>query len=180
MVEDVIVKVVIVIALSLILTYLTTAAHRAKPTIDAATGARIFGYGRGWKTMALISLVVPVFMGAVALSLYRGGESDYPVFISIALIFTAASSYLLLECFASRLIVTEEGITRIWPWSGKRTFRWDQIESIRYSKGLRWYVIIGPDRKKVYVSEFLNGFSVLTVEFRNRIPRERWKDTGGH
>ena len=176
MLEDIIVKVVIVVAVTLILSFLMRAGHGAKPTIDPATGARIFGYGRGWKALALFGLVLPIFVGGVALQLYRKGESDYPTFIIVALVFTAASAYLLLECFVSRLIITEQGITRISPWFRTRTFRWDEIESIYFSEKLRWYVIIGPGKKKLHISEYLNGFAILTVEFTKRIPPERWKD----
>lgn len=175
MVLDILAKVLTVIVVGLSLHYFTMAARRSKPTIDPATGARIFSYVRGFKALALISVILPVFMGAGALVLYRSGESDYPVWLIICLIFTAMSGYLLLECFFARLILSEEGITSLSPWTGERFFRWGELESIGYSKLSRWFVLIGPGRKKIYASEYLKGFLVLCAEFRERIPPERWK-----
>ena len=179
MVGDIIVKVLIVIAVGALLPYFTSAAVRSKPTIDAATGARTYSYIRASKGLALISLIMPVFMGAFSLNLYRAGESDYLVWLIICLVFTAMSGYLLLECFVARLIVSADGLTSLSPWNGERFFRWDEIESIRYSKLSRWYVIVGPGRKKIYASEYLNGFGDLSAVFRKRIAPDRWRHSDG-
>jgi hypothetical protein len=110
----------------------------------------------------------------LSFQLYRAGKSDYLVWLGICLIFTAVSGYLLLECFFARLVVSQDGITSLSPWSGRRTFRWGEIDSIRYST---WYVIVGPGGKKIYASEYLSGFTELSAEFRQRIPPERWRNS---
>ena len=180
MVEDIIVKVLTVMAVALLLQFLTTAALRSKPTIDGATGARTFSYGRASKAIALLSLILPAFMGALFVLLYRAAESDdVVVWLIISLIFAAMSGYALLECFFAHLIVSEEGIKSLSPWTGERFFRWDEIESIGYSKLSQWYVLTGPHRKKIYASEYLNGFGNLTAVFRRNIPSERWKHSHG-
>ena len=175
MIEDIIRNILIVLAVTFLVNYLTTAALRSKPTIDPATGAGIYTYGRASKALGLFSLILPAFMGMLSLILYRKGESDYPTWLIICLIFAAMSAWALLEFFVVRLIVSEEGIKSISPWTGRRFFRWDEIESIRYSKVSRWYVITGPARKKIYASEYLKGFGHLGAELRKKIPRERWQ-----
>ena len=177
MAGDILTNIVILIAVTGILTYFTTVARRTRPTIDAATGARTFGYVRAFKALAMVGLILPLFMGIAALQIYRSGQSDYLIFVGIFLIFTAICAYLLLELFVARLIVSDERITSVSPWRRERTFRWDEIESIRYSKLSQAYVIIGPGKKKIYASEYLNGWANLTVEFRQRIPPERWKSS---
>ena len=176
MVLEIIDNALTVIAVAFVLTYLTAAALRSKPIIDPATGARIFRYDRASKALALISLILPVLMGAISLTLYRRGESIYPLWL-ICLILTAISGYVVLECFVARLIVSGEGITSLSPWRDERFFGWDEIESIRYSKLSETYVITGPDRKKIYASESLDRFGLLIGELRKKIPRERWKHT---
>jgi Bacterial PH domain len=175
MIEDIIRNILILIAVTFLINYLTRAGLRSKPTVDPATGASIYTYVRGTKILMLIGIILPVFMGAVSLSLYRGGDSDYSVWLIICLIFAAMTAWALLEVFVVRLIVSEEGITSVSPWTGRRFFRWDEIEQIRYSKFSRWYVIAGPARKKIYASEYLNGFGHLSAEFSRRIPQGRWK-----
>lgn len=162
------------IAVAVVLTYLTAAILRSKPVIDPATGARVFRYARGSKALALISLILPGFMGAGAFILYREGESDYWVWFIIGLIFAALSGGALLECFVARLVVTGEGIKSVSPWRGKRFLRWDEIESIRYSNSSQTYVITGTSRKKIRVLQGLDRFGLLIGEFRRKIPQERW------
>lgn len=175
MVGDILVNVVIVIAVTSLIGYLTSSALKSKPTIDAGTGARTFIYTRGLKVLALISLVMPAFMGAVFLSFYFGGESDYEVWLVTCLIFAAMSAYQLLEAFSARLIVSEREITSLSPWTGKRTFQWKEIDSIRYSTLSRWHIIVGPSGKKIYASDYLSGAAELSTEFRTRIPPEKWR-----
>ena len=174
MVGDIITNVLIAIAVTFVLGYFTSTALKSKPRLDATTGERTFSYVRGFRALALISVVLPAFMGALSLRLYRAGESDYLVWLGICLIFAAVSGYLLLECFFARLVVSKEWITSLSPWTGQRTFRWGEIDSIRYSKS---YVIVGPGGKKIYASEYLSGFAELGAEFRKRIPPERWRNS---
>jgi hypothetical protein len=178
MVEEIIDNVLIFVVVTSGLGYLTSAALRSKPRLDATSGERIFSYVRGFKALALISIVLPVFNGVLSLYLYRAGDADYSIWFGICLIFAAVSAYLLLECFAARLLVSDQGITSLSPWTGQRTFRWEEIESICYSKKSMWYVIVGPVRKKIYASEYLSGFGVLSTEFRKRIPQDRWCNSG--
>ena len=177
MVFDILAQVLTVIFVGLLISYLTKTALRSKPIIDPATGARTFSYVSASKALALISLILPVFFGAFSLILYRAGDSAYLVPLILGLIFTAMTGYALLEYFVARLIVSDEGITSQSPWTGERFFRWDEIESIGFSKLLRWYVLIGPGRRKIYAAEYLSGFAYLTVEFTKKIPQEKWKDS---
>ncbi|HEU4511349.1 MAG TPA: hypothetical protein VFR78_24180 [Pyrinomonadaceae bacterium] len=173
MVEEIIGNVLIVIGVSVVVNYLTRAALRSKPSIDPATGARIFAYARGSKVLAVISLILPGLPGALAVDLYRRGEPDL-AWLIVFFILAALSAATLLECFLVRLVVSEEGIRSLSPWTGERFLRWDEIESIRYSQICSWYVIMGAGRKKIYASEYLNGFGVLVDEFAKKIPEERW------
>ena len=174
MVGDIITNVLIAVAVTFFLGYITSTALKFKAKVDATPGERTFSCVRGFKALALISVVLPAFMGALSLQFYRAGESDYLVWLGICLIFTAMSGYLLLECFFARLVVSKDWITSLSRWSGHRTFRWGEIDSIRYSNYSKLYVIVGPGGKKIYASEYLSGFGELSAEFRKKIPPERW------
>lgn len=99
MVGDIITKVLIAVAVTFFLRYFTSIALKSKLRVDPTTGERTFSYVRGFKALALISVVLPAFMGALSLRLYRAGESDYLVWLGICLICAAMSGYLLLDAF---------------------------------------------------------------------------------
>ena len=173
------VNVLIAIAVTSLLGYFTSAALRSKPTVDTGTGKRIFTYARGWRVLALISVVMPAGFGALSLQLYRAADSDYAVWLIICWLFTAMSGFLILETFVVRLLVSDREITSISPWTGKRTFQWREIDSICYSKISKWHIIGGPCGKKIYASDYLAGSGYLSAEFRKRIPMETWRKATG-
>lgn len=175
MIGDVVVNALIVIAVAGLLQYLAMAGLRSKATIDSATGEYIFSYVRGLKVLALISLVLPVLWGSLSLYFYRTEKANYLVWLITGLIFAGMSGYALLESFVARLVVSDELITSVSPWRRERTLRWDEIESIQYSKVSQSFVIRGPDQQKIYAPEYLSGMVTLCAEFRKRIPPEKWK-----
>lgn len=174
MLEDFITNLLIVIAVTSLFGYLGSVALRSKATRDVATGALSFRYISPYRVLAAASLLLPGAMCALSLHLYRSGESDFFIWFVIFIVFGAMSVFLLLECFVVRLLVSEEAITSISPWSGRRMFSWAEIESISYSKTSKWYVIVGPFAKKIRASEYLSGISELVSELRKRIAPEKW------
>jgi hypothetical protein len=173
--EDIIANALITIAVTVLLGYLTSVALLSKPTIDARTGKRIFVYVRAFRALALISVAFPAFMGALSLRLYLVEQSDYVVWLALCPVFTVMSGYLVLETFVVRLTGSEGEITSMSPWTGKRTFQWEEIKSIHYSKISKWHILVGPDGKKIYASDYLSGSGYLRAEFRKRIPPAKWR-----
>ena len=177
MAAEIITNVLLIIAVTSLLGYFTSAALRSKSKINAATGERTFSYVRPFKALAVISLVLPIFMGFLTFQLSKSDQPDFIIWLVISLIFAAMSGYLLLECFFARVVISEESITSISPWSGQRTFKWAEIHSISYSKTSKWYIIRNCDGKKIRASDYLAGISELAVELKRRVPSENWVNT---
>jgi hypothetical protein len=171
---EVIINVVVVIAVSAVLGYLTSAALRSKSITNVATGERTFSHTRPLKALALLSLALPLFMGFLTYKTIRSGESDPMIFAVMFLIFSAMSLYLLLECFFTRIVISAEAITSASPWGGERTFRWAEINSVSYSEICKWHIVAGPDGKKIRASDYLSGINELVLELKRRVPSENW------
>ena len=172
---DILAKVLTVIAVGLFLEYLTTAALRAKPTIDPATGARTFQL---WSSEQSSIASQSHFAGFL--------WSDISCLLSRRGIRLSDLAHRLFDlCCDERfrnigiLCCTSDSVGRRnhkpLPMTGERFFGWDEIELFSYSKISGSFVVIGPYRRKIYASKYLNGFKYLTAEFRNRIPPDKWK-----
>jgi hypothetical protein len=99
-------------------------------------------------------------------------------FLSAFLCFVAISGYLVAEASSRRVVVTGESVTGISPWSGQRTFKWKEIQSISYSHPSAGYFLTGPAGRKIFVGDYFSGIGELMAELEERVPEEKWGRPG--
>lgn len=171
---EVLIKVLIAVAVTSVLSYFFAAARRAKPQLDPLTGFLVYRYVLSFKAFAVASLILPAFMLGLWASLLMDAEtssSDIIIWGVISAIFLAMSVYMLLECFVVRIIVSDDALTSISPWTGRRKFEWSEIDYVSYSATSKWF-IIGGRGMKIRASEYLAGIHQLTRDIKQRVPED--------
>jgi len=174
-------KTFIASAIVLAIRWVLTAARRARPATDSATGNRIYTYVWYLKVAFIWMLPSTALGGYFFVKQVNTNPSDLYGIILLGtpfLLFVFMTIYGLLEIFLTRLIVSDQSIISFSPWRGRREFRWDEIESVSYSAKVGGLTLKGPDGKKIRASVYLAGSGQLTEELRRRVPKERWIASG--
>jgi hypothetical protein len=89
------------------------------------------------------------------------------------LITSVLAGLLLIEVTRKHIVVTEEGLTQFSPWSGAASFKWSEIERVRYSAVNRWFLVEGAGRS-VRVARDLVGIGAFADSVKRKLAPERW------
>jgi hypothetical protein len=166
-------------AFSSVLGYLSFAARKARPAVDAQTGSSTFMYPAHARVIVILCVVFTAVMGFVLGKITTSESSEFGAVVTVIgiFLFLASTSVItFLEFFLVRVIVSPESLISISPWTGRREFRWEEIKRVSCSQINSWYVITGPGATKIRASSYMRGFDEFKNELRTRVSRERWFD----
>ncbi|MFO0966331.1 MAG: hypothetical protein U0793_12210 [Gemmataceae bacterium] len=122
----------------------------------------------------LAALAIPVFLIAVMLG--RGPFTTNPLPLGATLLAAGfVAGLLVLETERVRIGVNHTGIRGLSPWRRRREFGWHQIKEIRFSGLNRWFVVIGPEEKKIRVSCFLGNVKHFVEKVKEHVPAEKYQ-----
>ncbi len=162
----------LLLAAGLILLWLVLAV-RGPRAIDVPNVVATLRYGAALRTAALILALAPPTMMAFVFWFFAW-RNDVTMAIAGGSFFGAslAAGLLFLETRLAQVVLTEDGITRSSPWTGRATLPWSAVERVRYSPLNRWFVLSGAGRT-IRVSRHLVGVSIFVDTVRRKVPAER-------
>ncbi len=142
----------------------------ARQSATDERGQKMLCYGKELKivgavvTIFWIALVTLVFMGV-----FNGTQEDalWCVALFACLMFTGVA--MLIEAYLVRIAYDETAITAYSPWRRDiRMIPWSDIESVRYSGTMRWYVCKTKNHGNLILSSYLMGLGDFLEEMEER------------
>jgi hypothetical protein len=79
----------------------------------------------------------------------------------------------LIEMARVQIALAEDSITHYSPWTGTRTLRWSEVDSVGYSVANRWFVLSSGERT-IRVSRHLDGIAAFVDLVKRKVAAERW------
>lgn len=142
------------------------ARHRATDE----SGRNILCYGKELKivgavvTIFWIALIILVFMGV-----FEGTKEDILWVTALFAFLTTTGIAILIEAYFVRIVYDETTITAYSPWRRDiRMIPWSDIESIRYSGMMRWYICKTKNHGNLILSSYLMGLDDFLEELEER------------
>ena len=131
-------------------------------------------YGSALRVTALVLAWTPpaVMIYVVA----KFAWSDDSRLMTAGVSFTAVSlvaGLLLIEAERLEIAVTETGLSRYSPWTGRGSLTWGEIERIEYSPLNRWLLITGAGRA-IRLSRHLVSIGEFIKIARRKLAVERY------
>lgn len=88
-------------------------------------------------------------------------SSEARALIGIIISFGFAAAFILAEALLAKGSYNHHSIIFSTPWSGTKTERWEDLESIKFSGTCSWYLLKFKSGKVIRLSSFLNGHGHL-------------------
>lgn len=127
-------------------------------------------FGAFMKVLGLICVAFSVIPFYVLLTgkydVEKPGET--PALIGLIIGFGFAAVFILAEALLVKGSYNHHSITFSTPWSGTKTERWEDLESIKFSGTFSWYLLKFKSGKVMRLSSFLNGHGHLLDFLRSR------------
>ena len=156
--------------LEYLLHYLMTSAQpRARRD---ATGALVLEYGRAFRVVFIAAAVVWIALLAFMCVDSPPKPEDMPVMLALAA-FEIAPIAVLITIYRWSIRLTDAGIGRRSPWTRDLDASWSQIQSVRYNRVTKEFVIdtaVG----KIRAPRCLNGLATLRAELERHVPLPCW------
>jgi hypothetical protein len=149
-------------------------AAKRPPTFDERAQAVVLRHGTPIKVLALISLVLPI-PGIVLMIQGPANIAETWLCVGYIWCFGLLAGYAMLEAFQTKIMLVPEGIIIFTAWTGIKSIAWRDIQEITFSGANKWFVIKGPDRRKIRVSIFLVGIAEFETIVRSQLPPERFR-----
>ncbi len=137
----------------------------------------VLEYALGLKGLAVFGIV---FWTAVLLISTRGltdvsgwASMGTPLLSAVLVAIVGPISLLAVEAFGTAHILSPEGLRKRSPWSKPFSVRWEEIESIAYSRSAEWFVV-KTSKGKIRLHRYLSGLGDLAEAVRTHVPPERW------
>ena len=121
------------------------------------------------RSVLLLGLVSVAFFAActyLSLPAKTGG----PLVASVFVAFAALGTYLVAECLATRHAVRPDGLEYRTLLARRGFARWDEIEAVRYSPSMKWFVVGLRRGRSVRFSALLIGLPEFAQALRARVP----------
>ena len=163
----------LVLAASVSLLWLALAVARPR-AIELPNVVAVLRYGVVLRCLALSFALAPPLIMIYVIAVFPWKTDMMLAIAGVSFLATSViAGLLLIETTRVQIVLTEDGITRISPWTGKLTLRWNEIERIRYSAANRWFVIDGAGQT-MRISRHLIGIGAFADIVRRQVPGPRW------
>ncbi len=115
-------------------------------------------YGRWLLWIGLGSLAFVALMLFVLIeNQVQSDKSQYIALYILIASFTISGLASILEYCLTKGEYSKDGLKYRTPWSGKKEYRWYQIDKIEYNQLMHWYIMHTDDGKKMRFSSYLTG-----------------------
>jgi len=148
---------------ALIMTAVTGWLGKARFKRTATGNDAVMTYPRAAMVMAFIC--VAGFGALVVLTLFASQKNAPWWTTAIFGFFFLASLHWLVDCFLARYSLSDEGLEYVSVFTGKRFFRWDELQSLRYAPNLRWFILRSSQGHEARISIMMTGLP----EFARRL-----------
>jgi len=85
-----------------------------------------------------------------------------------------AAWYPVIESQGRLILVRDEGVRAISPWSRSISFKWNEVTSLRWIPILPENFVIRTTRGIMFVSPVLLNLDIFAKQVMRNVPRERW------
>ncbi len=144
-----------------------------KPNENPGQQGQQFGGSRAYKVFAVFFLLL---MGAGLVVVFR---VDLPpvtggIWIKVAVVAVGLylSGFLLTEAFFTKLIIGEQGITKIRLHQRQHMF-WRDVQAVKYSAAVTSFVLYS-DHTRISVSLLMCGLSCLITAIQRHVAADLW------
>lgn len=114
----------------------------------------IVEYPMAVKLFAVVNLIPVLYL------IYRSGDAkpDAQVIMwTVIGCWGLGGIYLLFEFFGVVISFDDAHIDVRAPWRKRREIPWNDVQSIRYSKGMQWWVVDTASHGKVRLHQYMRG-----------------------
>lgn len=139
------------------------------PKVDRQRGQMTLQHSPMFRWLGIVS--VAFFVAMIVLSGIFGEQAALFCVIGFS-VFLLLGIYMLAETLVERVIASDIGLEQRSPWRTRRRIRWDEIESVGFSKVNRWFVVAGP-KSKIRISFFLVGIRECAALILKQVPAPR-------
>lgn len=137
---------------------------------DPIEEARILHYGWIFRAVAYVGCLSGLTLGLCALTIGRAGIGDAAGVVALfTLGFGGMAAYAIPEVTWVRILLSDRSITARSPWRLPTMVAWEDVERVRYSALVGWFVITGTEGETIRVPACLRGVATLAEEVRARL-----------
>jgi len=120
--------------------------------------------------MGVVSSPVPLLVGVVGfLRPPRNLEDDYAL-LGIILLAELVGLLFMLPVVKVRILLDQNGVLAHRLLGAPRFIRWDEVQSVVWSKSSSRFVISSRNGQKLKACAFLCGLTALNQAFREHLP----------
>jgi hypothetical protein len=165
--------IITVLAVSVALGWVAFAVRRPQK-MDVPNVLAVLRYGSALRIAALvIALAPPALLAYIAWNIPWPNDTLLLIAGACFVPVCAIAGLLLIEVERVQIILTDEGITRLSPWTGQLTLNWSEIGRVGYSPANRWFLVQGGGRT-LRVSRHLKGIGTFVELVRSKVGAERY------
>ena len=133
---------------------------RARMKRTIVDGQVVMTYPLSVLVLMIICVVFSVGL-VLVLSLVVAAQNTSALATAIFAVALAASLYWLVECCVVRYSLSKDGLEYMSVFTGKRLFRWDELQSLKYAPNMRWLILRDGQGHVARVSVFMTGLPVF-------------------
>lgn len=141
--------------------------------INVPDAVVVLGYGSALRVFALMVAWAPP--GYAIYFLWNNpwqSDRDLTVAGISFLTVSVLAGLLLIEVERMRIAVTENGLTRFSPWTGRCELKWSEVERVEYSAINRWFILSGA-AGTIRISRHLSNVAEFVKVARSKLAAER-------
>ena len=163
----------VALAYGLILIWLILALAGPRK-IDAPGVLVLLRYGSTLRVLALVLAWAPPCLAIYVLWNYAWRSDSQLMGAGVSFLATSLiAGLLLIEVERTQIAVTEDGLVRSSPWTGRGVLKWSEVERVQYSPINRWIVVAGAGQT-IRISRHLVGVGEFVNIARRKLAPERY------
>ncbi len=167
-------QVVFVCLASALLLFWLAFAMKGPTKVDSANVLAVLRYGSGWRVLALVFAWTPPAVMIYVVVNYAWRDDATLSWAGGSFLATSIiAGLLLVEVERVQIVLSEDGVARLSPWTGRADLKWIEIERIDYAPLNRWIVVTGAGRT-IRLSRYLVGIGEFITIARRKLPPERY------
>lgn len=116
----------------------------------------------------VVALICTMSFGAAAVFSFFASAANAPWWTTAIFgVFALGSLHWLAECWVGRYQLSETGLRYVSVFTGTRFFKWDDLQSVKYSPSMRWFILKDSRGQVARISIMMTGlceFALLVME----------------
>lgn len=134
----------------------------------------VLRYGSVLRVLALVLALTPPALMIYIVCTFAWRNDTVLAGAGVLFLLTGIlAGLLLIDVERTQIALTEDGLTRDSPWTGRSALKWSAVERIHYSPLNRWLVVAGAGQT-IRISRHLVGVGAFVKTARRKIGAERY------